>query len=235
MPYTPIPVGPTKQRNWDDFDPVTGTFLDLDTGQRVNPDGTPYMPIPVQAPSFESGRYPGTTGEPLPYSTTPPAGSGVSLAQRALGRALPAAESILGAAGTAEEALGESGVGRAFRAVSEPFAGAITQGLRPQVGPIGASPQRPYPERALTFQETYEQEPLPFVTGLAQEAINPLTYFPGAKLPSVRKAVAAATKVGGEAAARAGVAGGEAVGRAMRVERPGARTVAAGRARTPIP
>ena len=43
------------------------------------------------------------------------------------------------------------------------------------------------------------------------------------------KASVAGGKEAAGAAARAGVAGGEAVGRAMRVERPGARTVAAGR------
>lgn len=230
----PILTPPLRARPPDDYNIPLEELL---AREELPPD-VPLEALPEE-PSFVPGRYPGTTGEPLLYSTGAPLpieavqeiqARPIRGIQELLGRGIPAAEAIMEAGGAAEQALGETGVGRAFRAVSEPFAGAVTQGLRRGVGPLDASPQRPYPERALTPQETYEQEPLPFVTGLIQEAINPLTYFPGAKLPSVRKAVGAVAKTGGEVAARAGVAGGEAVGRAMEATlRPGARTVAAGR------
>jgi len=46
-------LAPTRSRNWTDFDPDSGTFLDQDTGQRVNPDGSPAMPAPIAAVSPE--------------------------------------------------------------------------------------------------------------------------------------------------------------------------------------
>lgn len=115
----------------------------------------------------------------------------------AVNRAMQGAHAITSAQDWLQQMLAESGAGKAIRSINEPVAGQFTKGLRmqalsgemEQAARMGdrAAYDRARQEltslNSLSPQQTYEQQPLPFVTGAIQEILNPLNWpLPGAML-----------------------------------------------------
>ena len=101
-----------------------------------------------------------------------------------------------------EHAIAETPIGQAYQAVSEPFAGAMTLGQKLAAAEASGDPSIyqqlegrgvvPGAGRDRALEEAqyqYDKEPLPFVTGVFQEALNPLTYIGPGEVAGAGRAV----------------------------------------------